>query len=204
MQIGEIVETGSVGFVAQGRELNRPPELGSLVKVACPGYGSTEEDRRVYGVVSFGTTTGLDPGRRAVRRSSEEVYDAAIYREHPQLKQVLRTEFNVVLVGWAASGSIRHHLPPQPPPLHYSVRTCEPQEVRDFSERLFYLRLLLTASDQLPSEQLLAAHLRQVYQARGRDRAWLERAAREVAGLLKQDVERLLVVLQGIDPGREG
>jgi hypothetical protein len=30
---------------------------------------------------------------------------------------------------------------------------------------------------------------------------WLARAAREVAGLLKQDVERLLVVLQGVDPG---
>ena len=198
MRIGEIVETGSAGFVAESFELNRPPGLGSLVKV------EIDEGGCIYGVVSYGTTMGLDPGRRAVRRSSEGVYDAAIYREHPQLEQVLRTEFRVVLVGWAADGSIRQHLPPQPPPLHYSVHTCAPREVRAFSERLLYLRFLLAVAGQLPPEQLLAAHLRQVYQARGRDRAWLEGAAREVAGLLKQDVERLLVVLQGIDPGQGG
>jgi len=194
MRIGEIVETGSAGFVAESFELNRPPELGRLVKVEMSGGNCA------YGVVSYGTTVGLDPGRRAVRRSSEGVYDAAIYREHPQLEQVLRTEFTVVLVGWAINGAIRQYLPPQPPPLHYSVHTCGPREVHAFSARLLYLRLLLAVTGPLPSEQLLAAHLRQVYQARDWDGVWLERAAREVAGLLKQDVERLLVVLQGIDP----
>jgi hypothetical protein len=196
MRIGEIVETGSAEYVAESFELNRPPELGSLVKV------DTGQGDSVYGVVTYGTTTGLDPGRRAVRRSSEDVYDAAIYQEHPQLQQVLRTEFRVLLVGCTVDGSLRQHLPPQPPPLHYSVHACEPQEVRAFSDRLLYLRLLLGVAGQLPPEQLLAAHLRQVYQHRGRDLAWLEWAAREVAGLLKQDVERLLVVLQGIDPGQ--
>jgi len=195
MRIGEIIETGSVGFVAESFKLNRPPELGSLVKV------EMDDGSSIYGVVSYGTTMGLDPGRRVVRRSAEGVYDAAIYREHPQLEQVLRTEFNVVLVGWADEGAVHQHLPPQPPPLHYSVHTCSPSEVRAFSEQFLYLRLLLTVTGQLPPEQLLAAHLRQVYRARGQDRAWLERAAREVAGLLKQDVERLMVVLQGIDPG---
>ena len=195
MRTGEIVETGSAEFVAESFELNRPPELGSLVKV------ETDEGGCIYGVVSYGTTTGLDPGRRAVRRSSEGVYDAAIYREHPQLKQVLRTEFKAVLVGWSVDGSVRQHLPPQPPPLHYSVHTCGPQEAHTFSDRLFYLRLLLTVTGQLPAEQLLAAHLRHLYQAQSRDRDWLDRAASEVAGLLKQDIERLLVVLQAIDPG---
>jgi len=194
MRIGEVIETGSAGFVAASFELNRPPELGSLVKV------EVDEDGRVYGVVSYGMTAGLDPGRRAVRRSSEGVYDAAIYRENPQLRQLLRTEFSVVLVGWAHHGSAWQQLPPQPPPLHYSVQGCTPHEVRVFSDHLLYLRLLLSAGAQLPGEQLLAAHLRHVYQARGQDRTWLELAAREVASLLKQDTERLLVVLQGIEP----
>jgi len=198
MRIGEIVETGSAGFVAESFALNRPPALGSLVKV------EVDEDDRIYGVVSYGTTTGLDPGRRAVRRSTEGVYDAAIYREHPQLAQVLRTEFTVALVGWSSHDTIWQHLPPQPPPLHYSVHDCGAQEVRAFSDRLRYLRLLLSVTGQLPPEQLLAAHLRQVYEVRGRDRSWLERAAQEVAGLLKQDIERLLVVLQGIDPAPTG
>ena len=193
MRIGEIIETGTTGFVAESFELNRPPALGSLVKVEI-GEGGC-----VYGVVSHGTTTGLDPGRRAVRRSTETVYDEAIYNEHPELRHTLRTEFSVLLVGCVEDGAIRQHLPAQPPPLHYSVHQCAAEEVRAFSERLYYLRLLLSASGEVPSEQLLAAHIRQAYRQRGQDRAWLERAAREIAALLKHDYERLMTVLYAIE-----
>jgi hypothetical protein len=197
MRIGEIIETGTTGFVAESldRRLNRPPALGSLVKVEV-GEGAC-----VYGVVSHGTTAGLDPGRRAVRRSTTEVYDEAIYDEHPELRHTLRTEFSVLLVGCVEDGAIRQHLPAQPPPLHYSVQQCTEEEVRAFSERLYYLRLLLAASGEVPSEQLLAAHVRQAYRQRGEDRAWLERAAREIAALLKHDYERLMTVLYAIEPG---
>ena len=195
MRIGEIIETGTTGFVAESLELNRPPALGSLVKVEVGDGGC------IYGVVSHGTTTGLDPGRRAVRRSTEQVYDGAIYDEHPELKHTLRTEFSVLLVGCVEDGDIRQHLPAQPPPLHYTVHQCTEEEVRAFSERLYYLRLLLSASGEVPSEQLLAAHVRQAYRQRGQDREWLERAAREIAALLKHDYERLMTVLYAIEPG---
>lgn len=195
MRIGEIVETGTTGFVAESLELNQPPALGSLVKVEV-GEGGC-----VYGVVSHGTTAGLDPGRRAVRRSTAEVYDGAIYDEHPELRHTLRTEFSVLLVGCVENGAIRQHLPAQPPPLHYSVHQCTEEEVRAFSEGLYYLRLLLAASGEVPSEQLLAAHVRQAYRQRGQDREWLERAAREIAALLKHDYERLMTVLYAIEPG---
>ncbi len=194
MRIGEIIETGTTGFVAESLELNRPPALGSLVKVEVGDGGC------VYGVVSHGTTAGLDPGRRAVRRSTEEVYDEAIYDEHPELRHTLRTEFSVLLVGCVEDGAIRQHLPAQPPPLHYSVYQCTEEEVRAFSERLYYLRLLLSASGEVPSEQFLAAHVRQAYRQRGQDREWLERAAREIAALLKYDYERLMTVLYAIEP----
>jgi hypothetical protein len=195
MRIGEIIETGTTGFVAESLELNRPPALGSLVKVEV-GDGAC-----VYGVVSHGTTAGLDPGRRAVRRSTAEVYDGAIYDEHPELRHTLRTEFSVLLVGCVEDGAIRQHLPAQPPPLHYSVQQCTEEEVRSFSERLYYLRLLLAAAGEVPSEQLLAAHVRQAYRQRGLDREWLERAAREIAALLKHDYERLMTVLYAIEAG---
>jgi len=202
MRIGEIIETGTTGFVAESLELNRPPALGSLVKVEV-GEGGC-----VYGVVSHGTTAGLDPGRRAVRRSTAEVYDQAIYDEHPELRHTLRTEFSVLLVGCVEDGAIRQHLPSQPPPLHYLVHQCTGEEVRAFSERLYYLRLLLSALPPstggvrgAPSEQLLAAHVRQAYRQRGQDREWLERAAREIAALLKHDYERLMTVLYAIEPG---
>jgi hypothetical protein len=196
MRIGEIIETGTTGFVAESLELNRPPALGSLVKVEV-GEGAC-----VYGVVSHGTTAGLDPGRRAVRRSTEQVYDEAIYDEHPELRHTLRTEFSVLLVGCVEDGAIRQHLPAQPPPLHYSVHQCTEEEVRAFSEWLYYLRLLLSAPGEVPSEQLLAAHVRQAYRQRGQDREWLERAAREIAALLKHDYERLMTVLYAVEPGQ--
>jgi len=194
MRIGEIIETGTAGFVAESFELNRPPPLGSLVKVEV-GDGTW-----VYGVVSYGTTVGLEPGRRAVRRSTEGVYDEAIYDEHPELRHTLRTEFGVLLVGCLEDGAIRQHLPAQPPPLHFSVHACTPEEVRAFTERLYYLRLLLSAAGEVPAEQLLAANIRQAYRQRGQDREWLERAAREVARLLKHDYDRLMTVLYAIEP----
>lgn len=193
-RIGEIVETNSTGFVAVSKTLHQPPALGSLVKVQLGG-----EDY-AYGVVSFGTTTSPDPGRRAVPRASNEVYDEAVYDEQPQLTRVLHTEFTVVLVGCIEVGGICQHLPPRPPRLHYDVHECTPGEVRNFSERLVYFRLLLNAQGEAPAEQLLAAHIRQVYSARDRDAAWLERAAREVTSLLKGDYDQMMTVLYGIEP----
>ncbi|MBC7262242.1 MAG: hypothetical protein H5T63_09525, partial [Chloroflexi bacterium] len=66
MRIGEIVETTSTSFVAESFELNRPPPLGSLVAVSLPAQAM-----ELYAVVTYGQTVGLDPGRRAVRRSTD-------------------------------------------------------------------------------------------------------------------------------------
>ncbi len=191
-RIGEIVETETALFVAESFTLHRPPALGQLVCV------DTDVSSRVHGVVCYGTTASPDPGRRAVRRSTDGVYDEAIYREHPQLQHTLRTEFTARLVGCVEQDRIRHYLPAQPPPLHYSVHQCLPEQVRAFTEELTYLRLLLTATE-IPAEQLLGAHIRQVYYQRGRDQDWLARAARHVAGLLKSEYERLMTVLYSID-----
>jgi hypothetical protein len=217
-RIGEIVATSSSSLTAVSFTLHQPPALGSLVKVELE-----EGHRTVYGVVSFGTTTGLDPGRRVVRRSTEHVHDAAIYAEHPQLQKTLRTEFQALLVGYVGpdpqlqktlrtefqallvgyvgpEGRVQQHLPPQPPPLHFSVCGCDSDDVARFSQRRAYFRLLLDAAVELPPEQLLAAHIRETYAARGDDGEWLAAAAREVAALLKGEYDRLMGVLQAIEP----
>jgi hypothetical protein len=193
-RIGEIIETDTTLFVAESFTLHRPPALGRLV------YVETDSMPRVYGVVCYGTTASPDPGRRAIRRSTEDVYDDAIYREHPQLQRTLRTEFTARLVGYSEGEPLHHYLPPQPPPLHYSVHKCPAQEVRAFTEHLTYLRLLL-GTTEIPPEQLIAAHIREVHRAHDEDDAWLALAARQVAGLLKTDYERLMTVLYSIDPG---
>jgi hypothetical protein len=190
---GEIIATNTTHFVAESFTLHQPPALGSLVEVQ-PAAGLT-----VYAVVCFGSTGGLDPGRRVVRRSTDDAFDASIYQAHPQLAKTLHTEFSALLVGYRrGDGPLRRHLPAQPPPLHFSVVACAPATVCQFTDELVYLRLLLNVQGELPAEQLLAAHIRQVYEVRGEDDAWLARAAREVASLLKSDYERLLSVLLSV------
>ncbi len=193
-RIGEIIETDSFQFAAESFTLNQPPALGSLVKAQA---GS---DTWVYGVVAFGETVPVDPTRGRVRRSRPDAYDKAVYARHPELEHLLHTTFTVVPVGARVGGRISQRIPGQPPPMHYSVYECEPDEVREFSERRLYLRTLATAQVAVPVEHVLAAHLVWVYEQRGRDQDWLEQAALEVAGLLQQDVERLLAVLYAVDP----
>ena len=195
MRIGEIIETNTLGFVAKSDKLHEHPPLGSLVKVRDP-----EGQDYAYAVVSFGQTASPEPGRRAVARGGDGIHDEAVYQAHPQLPHILQTEFHAALVGCVEGGQIRQHLPPQPPRLHYDVLACAPDEVRIFSERLLYFRQLLNAPGELPGEQLLAAHIRATYHQRGDDTAWLERAARESATLLKGDYDRLMTVLHSIDP----
>jgi hypothetical protein len=200
-RIGEIVETTSTGFVAESFELNRPPALGSLVVVSISEETGASPGTHLCAVVTYGQTAGLDPSRRAVRRSTDTVVDGAVYREHPELKHILRTEFGATLVGFVVDGVVRQHLPSQPPPLHYSVHKASAEQVQCFTNRLQYLRLLLAARGEVPVPQVLAANIREVYQQRNRDRAWLDVAAQEVATLLKDDHQALLTVLYAIDPG---
>jgi hypothetical protein len=197
VRIGEVIATSTVEFTAQSHDLHALPPLGSLVQVAAArGAGAAE----IVAVVAYGETGGIDAGRRPVRRGSDEVFDDEIYREHPELRHVLRTTFRARVVGFVEGGRPRRYLPPMPPPLHFSVRACSPAAVRAFTDDLLYLRALLSADGPVSPEQLLAAHIRAAYLARGEDAPWLEAAGREVARLLKDDYDRLLTVLQSIDP----
>ena len=196
MRIGEIVETCSTHFLGEGFDLHRPPALGRLVKV------EVGPQSRIYAVVSYGQTSGLEPGRRAIRRGTDDVYDEAIYQEHPELRRTLRTVFQAVLVGWEEGSRLRQQLPPQPPPLHFSVRECDPGEVTRFSDGLYYLRLLLSAAIDTPLPHLIVAHVNETHRLRGDDTAWLERTAQELAALLKHDHEALMGILYAIEPGQ--
>jgi hypothetical protein len=199
-RLGEVIETSTVGFTAQGEDLFTLPPLGSLVRVAL-AEGPTAPE--AYAVVAFGETAGIDAGRRAVRRGSDEVHDHDIYREHPELAYILRTTFRAVTVGYSESGRLHRYLPPTPPPLHFSVRAVSPPAVVAFTDNLLYLRMLLMPDERISPEQLLAAHIRAVFAARGEDQRWLEAAGREVARLFKDDYDRLLTVLQSIEPTTE-
>ncbi|CAN5764375.1 hypothetical protein BH23CHL2_BH23CHL2_01630 [soil metagenome] len=193
---GEVIETSTIGFLAESDRLHRLPQLGELVRAAI------NDNSVAFAVVSFGETSAIDSGRRAVRRGSPDGNDRDVYDRHPELDHVLRTVFRAAAVGYESNGGIRHSLPPLPVPLHFGVQPCTPDEVRRFCSRPDYLSSLLAFHGDVGSEQLVAAHLRWADEALDDGHAWLRDACRLLARLMRQDYDRLVLILETVDPDR--
>jgi hypothetical protein len=198
-RIGEVIESTTTGFTAGAYELLAAPPFGALVRAQ-----ARAEDMSVYGLVYDIRTGSKEPGGRALVRgrtySGRELYDAEIYQEHPDLAEVLQTEFSAITVGFVRGGRTFQYLPPQPPPVHYSVYECPDAELAHFTQATDFFRTLLFAY-QIPSDELLAAIIRAAGRARGDgERDYLVHAGREVASLLKDDYDRLTAILRRIRP----
>jgi hypothetical protein len=201
VRIGEVIESTTTSFTAGAYELLAAPPFGALVRAQARAEGMA-----VYGLIYDIRTGSKEPGGRALVRgrtySGRELYDAEIYHEHPDLAEVLQTEFSAITVGFSEGGRVRQYLPPQPPPVHYSVYECTDEELIGFSAATDFFRTLLFAY-QIPSDELLAAVIRASAQARaasGGERDYLVYAGREVASLLKDDYDRLTAILRRIRP----
>jgi hypothetical protein len=205
--IGEIIETATTEFLAQcldPEDLSFPamPSFGSWVKATDEQSGNL-----VIAVVYHATTSPIDTVHRAraLGMSLQELRE-----EQPQIFAMLKTEFRSAIVGFEAppeslnghglsKGVIYQYLPPRPPQIHQAVYRCEPDEVIGFSEQLDFLRTLLGVTNA-PVDALTAAAIREIYQLRMRDRSWLVEAGRSLSVLLKDDYDRLRVILSQIHP----
>ncbi|NEQ53041.1 MAG: hypothetical protein F6K11_23365, partial [Leptolyngbya sp. SIO3F4] len=179
--IAEVVETATTEFLAQCLEpedLSFPvmPPFGSWVKSF-----DEETNNQIYGVVYHATTTPIDSVHRA-RALGMTLED--LRQQQPQIFAMLKTEFRVAIVGFETSNGSRcyQHLPPRPPQVHQAVYRCDPNEVIGFTGELDFLRTLLQIS-AVPSESLVAAAIREVYQLRKFERDWLVMAGRMVGML---------------------
>jgi len=190
--VGEVVESSTPRFAVACYRLYQAPPFGALVKASLPGG-----DGWVYGVVYDVTTLSEPPGAQVTVRGREDLRDEAVYREYPDLPELMRTRLLVLAVGFGQGGAIRQYLPPQPPPLHYAVYACPPDEVCAFSEQLDYLRTILTARD-VPADELAAATIRHARACRPADADFAVRAGRQLALLLKEEYDRLRAILARI------
>lgn len=201
--IAEVIETATTEFLAQcldPEDLSFPvmPPFGSWVK-------SVDEDsgNQVYGVVYHATTMPIDSIHRA-RALGLSLQD--LRSQQPQIFAMLKTEFRAAIVGFEpnkdalrSNQTLYQYLPPRPPQIHQAVYRCEPQDIITFSEQLDFLRTLLEVNGA-PVEALTAAAIREVYQLRKADRDWLVKAGRTLSVLLKDDYDRLKVILSQIHP----
>ena len=206
--IAEVIETATTEFLAQCLE---PEDLSFAVM---PPFGSwvkaTDEEsgNQVYAVVYHATTSPIDSVHRA-RALGLSLQD--LREQQPQIFAMLKTEFRAAIVGFlppsrngkngadrtAAKPIVYQHLPPRPPQIHQAVYYCESEEIIRFSDQLDFLRTLLQVAGA-PVDGLTAAAIREIYQLRKADRAWLVEAGRSLSILLKDDYDRLRIILSQI------
>lgn len=194
IRIGEIIEAATSRFTAGTFVLDESPPFGSLVRAH-----TRDPQLEVYGIVYEVRTGSREPGGRAVvrglRYSGEPLYDDEIYREHPDLHEVLQTEFSAAIVGFRRGEQVFHYLPPLPPPIHYSVYPCSDAELYAFGERFDFLRTLLL-NPLLPGDELVAAALRAFAAANPNPEGYLGRVGRELAQILREDYDRLHAIVR--------
>ena len=192
-RFGEVVEASVERLVGQCHRLYEAPPLGALVRAG-------DAQHAIYAVVTGVATASLDPTRRVIARGADLESDAEVYREHPQLERLLRTDVSLAVVGHADDEALRHYLPPLPPRIHTSLHACASGETRDFTARLDFLGLLAGRSEPA-SDDVLAAALRHAASAYERPTDFLHEAGRAVATMLGADTARVAAVLRRLPLG---
>ncbi len=192
--MGEVIEASTTDFTAQCYELYQSPPLGSLVK-------TRDEAVELYGIVCNAATSSIEPGRRPIARGKDEATEEEIYRSSPQLLKLLRSEFGALVVGHRQGEKLYHYLPPKPARIHAFVYLCPAEEVKQFSQSLDFLNILINGRTPIPADELIAAALRQMSQAHPDGRAFLVAAGKELANLLGGQYNLLKSILGRIKNG---
>ncbi len=190
-EIGRVLRAATNGFAVGCRVSQLSgPGFGSLVKAQPIG------DREViYGLIY---DISIDDDQLIRRLVMVEDPPAAVI-EDQRVNRLLPIEMNVLSVGYKLHDKLRFGLPPRPPLNLDPVYLVEDAvEVRELSDELGYLRLILRAANNVPLDQLLVAHIRSMVQLRGDDRAWAVGAIRELIELLRSNYDVLIPTLEAL------
>jgi hypothetical protein len=187
LRVGRVLRAGTRGF-AIGCAVMQPniPAFGSFVRAEGQVSGNA-----IYGLI-YDVSVEDDPFvRQLIGAELREGDEEIIVSDHRKNRQV-PIEVSVLTVGCGDGESIRHCLPAQPPVTLDWLYQCTDDEVRTFTARFDYFRLVLEARE-VPADELLAASLRAAAAARPENEreTFLVSAGRELARLLAGDPVRL-------------
>ncbi|UCC50614.1 MAG: hypothetical protein JSV68_16060 [Anaerolineaceae bacterium] len=192
IEIGRVLRASTTGF-AVGCRVNQlsSPAFGSLVKAR-----PVESREAIYGLIYDINIDDDQLIRRLVmiENPRQEVI------EDQRRNRLLPIEMSVLAIGYRQQDQIHHGLPPRPPLNLDPVHLCQDhEEVTRFTGDLGYLRLILrAASSRIPVDQLLVAHINDVYLIRGKDVAWATAAVHELIELLRSNYEVLIPTLEAL------
>ena len=186
-RVGEVIEASTTEFTTQCYDLYTAPPLGSLVRVS--------DDSAIYGIVSEVATRSLDPSRHPIARGADEDTEEAVYLNNPQLSRLLFTEFRAMVVGHRDNDEIKQYLPPLPPRIHAFAYVCGGDELRDFSESMEFLPLLLSAP-LASTDDVIASFIRLAAGTRDDSDDFVVESGKRLASHLGGQLQRLNTILR--------
>jgi len=165
------------------------PNFGALVRSDTVGL-------TLYGLV-YEVIIQDDPFVRQIVAASDELDETRV-QDMRQRRQA-PVEVTALAIAYSGGQPIYQRIPPRPPRALEPVFACDEHEIRLVLARFDYFRTVLNY-DACPSEELLAASLRQAAdcQVASAGDAYKKRAGRELARLLAMDLPRLDAILRRI------
>lgn len=190
-EIGRILRASTQGFAFGSRAAQLDiPYFGALVKA------QVNPDECIYGLL-YNFNVDDDP---LVRRLvlADNLPPSTI--EDQRRNRLLPVEMSVLSIGQRSHDKVTQGLPPRPPlNLDPVYLVDDLDEVKAFSDKLSYLRLVLKSAEAgVPVDQLLVAHIRSIYELRGNDNAWAMAMIQEVIELLRSNYETLIPTLEAL------
>lgn len=189
IEIGRLLRAGTGGFVV-GCRVNQleSPSFGALVRVPL------ENGYQIYGLIH---DIRIDDDGLVRQLVTAETMDENVIADN-RVNRNVPVEMSVLSIGYRQGQQIFHLLPPRPPLSLDVIYLCEPDEICQFSPpgRFGYFRHILRSKD-IPTGEVLAAHLRQANQAHlaAGNTEWAKRATQELIILLRDDYPTLMDVL---------
>ncbi len=192
--IAEVIESSTRHIVAEVHREAEPPDFGAWVEI------EVEDGTTLFAVVAHVEAGSVEPGRRAVALGMDR---QTLRREMPQVMELVRTTFRAQVLAYRdARGTVHQTLPPRPAALHDMVRACGDATVSALAAPFDFLRTLVRNPEMgVPTDDLLVALLRRLYQAYGagdEGTTALLAAGRALSRLLDDDHERLQSILRRV------
>ncbi len=192
IEIGRVLRANTSGFAVGSREKQlSAPGFGSLVKAQPLG-----EQEAIYGLIY---NINIDDDQLIRRLVMVEDPRREVINDQRQ-NRILPIEMSVLSVGYHLNGDLHYGLPPRPPLNLDPVLLVEDEtELRRFTDNPGYLRLILRAEGgRVPVDQLLVAHLHDVYRRRGDDVLWVVSVVHELIELLRSNYDVLIPTLEAL------
>ncbi|MBU6453827.1 MAG: hypothetical protein KGS72_18760 [Cyanobacteria bacterium REEB67] len=191
-------------------------QFGSFVKIVSP-----ENSIDIYAVV-YDVITG--PPDNVHKPAALGMSRDQLRLEQPHIFSLLKTHLQAAIVGYGQvsestsrnrnktrDAALFQHLPPQPPQVHDFVYLAAPEQILALTADFDFLNLL-THVTAVPTDELIAAALRQAAGARrssggnldednnDHEVAYLLEAGRAISQLFRSDYDRMVSIIKKIRP----